>query len=125
MTRIIRTLYQLWRTPSTSREELLAYQLRSLQSLLHHAYETVPYYRALFTDSGVVPSDIRSLADLAALPMTSSQEYRTRPLSEMLARGVNPDRLVRRPTSGSSGKPFIIRRTVAEDHLLNQFRIRA
>jgi phenylacetate-CoA ligase len=110
--------------PSVSREELLAFQWQKLKSILSWACETVPYYRALFTKSGIHPQDIRSVADMAAIPITSSQDYRTRPLSEMLARGVNPDRLVCRPTSGATGKPFIIRRTAMEDHLLNQFRIR-
>jgi phenylacetate-CoA ligase len=125
MVEAMRTLCRLWRMPSASREELLEFQFRKLRSLVRWAYETVPYYHALFSQAGLKPQDIRSLADLTLLPITSSQEYRIRPLSEVLSKHTHPGRLVRRPTSGSSGKPFVILRTAGEDHLLNQFRLRA
>jgi phenylacetate-CoA ligase len=79
----------------------------------------------VFRRSGVSPDDIRTAADLAALPLTSTGDYRMRPLAETLARHARPDSLVERATSGSSGRPFVIRRTVWEDHLINQFRWRA
>jgi phenylacetate-coenzyme A ligase PaaK-like adenylate-forming protein len=46
-------------------------------------------------------------------------------VEEIVARGVDPQRLVTRRTSGSSGEPFTIRRTWLEDRLLYQFRRRA
>jgi phenylacetate-CoA ligase len=111
--------------PAAPREALLEFQLRKLRSLLRWARDTVPYYQALFSQARFTPEDLRNLADLSSLPISTSQDFRTRPLAEVISRRIRPEQFVRRPTSGSSGKPFVIRRTAGEDHLLNQFRWRA
>ncbi|MEW6490176.1 MAG: hypothetical protein AB1578_20000 [Thermodesulfobacteriota bacterium] len=121
----LHTLARLWRHPAASREELAGFRDRKLRSVVARAYRTVPFYRSLLDGCGVRPEDVRGVADLSVLPMTSSQDYRTRPLEEVISGRVSARALVRRPTSGSSGRPFVIRRTEAEDHLLNQFRLRA
>lgn len=121
----LHTLARLWRHPAASRNELAAFRDRKLCSVVAWAYRTVPFYRALLDSHGVRPGDVRAVADLEALPFTASQDYRTRPLEEVISARASPRSLVRRPTSGSSGRPFVIRRTGGEDHLLNQFRLRA
>jgi phenylacetate-CoA ligase len=121
----LHTLTQLWRHAGASRERLAAFQGRKLRSVVQSAYDTVPFYRALYDRHRVDPRDIRGVEDLARLPLTSSQDYRTRAPAETLRRGVRAGTLVHRPTSGSTGRPFVIRRTRLEDHLLNQFRLRA
>jgi phenylacetate-CoA ligase len=95
-----------------------------LRSVITYAYHNVSYYWNLFNRCGINPEDIRTAKDLSALPITSSQDYRIRPLKETLSRLVKPNRTVCRATSGSSGRPFLIRRTFSEDHLLNLFRTR-
>src|SRR5207244_3503572 len=44
--------------------------------MLHHAYETVPFYRQRFDAAGVKPPDIRTPADLQRLPILTRDDIR-------------------------------------------------
>ncbi len=59
-----------------SREKLEEYQLKRLQSLLHHSYENVPYYRRVFDERGLKPDDIQELTDLHKLPFLTKDLIR-------------------------------------------------
>jgi phenylacetate-CoA ligase len=85
----------------------------------------VPFYREKLAAAGVRPDEVRSVADLARLPITTKAERRTRRERDLLAEGVDPRPLVSRYTAGSTGEPARVMRTTFEDHLLNQFRWRA
>ena len=50
----------LSRTEWLSHDELRAYQDERLRAIVAHAYDTVPYYRRLFDELRLKPSDIRS-----------------------------------------------------------------
>jgi phenylacetate-CoA ligase len=108
-----------------SRERITRFQTRQLRSLVSHAYGNVPYYRKLFDRHGLQPGDIRTLADLEKIPITSKQDLLGLPPSEVVAKGVDPDRLIVRKTSGSTGEPSIIRRTWLEERTLGVNRLRA
>lgn len=114
----------LGRMPKT-REEIVALQQQQLRRLVTHAYKNVPYYRRLFDRQGIKPHDIRTVADLSAIPVTTKKDLQAVPIEDIVARGVDPRRLITRTTSGSSGEPFTIRRTWLETRLLQAFRIRA
>jgi len=118
-------LHTLWRHSHAAPEEIRAFQNRQLRRLVAHAYENVSYYRRLFDQHGLNPRDIRSVADLPAIPITAKKDLLSLPAAELVARGVDPKRLVTRRTSGSSGEPFTIRRTWFENRLLYQFWRRA
>ena len=118
------TIARLWRHPRASREELIQFQNRKLRLLVAHAFANVPHYRRRFDEAGIRPSDIRSVADLARLPVTTKADLRNQPLSDIVARGVDPRRLILRYTAGSTGEPTRVRRTAFEDLLLNLFRVR-
>lgn len=118
-------LWSLLHHPHSGRERILAFQLRGLQRLAAHAYAAVPYYRQLFDRQRLRPADIQGLADLAAVPITTKDDLRARAIDEVVARGVDPQRLITHVTSGSSGEPFAIRRTWSEERLLGAFRLRA
>lgn len=105
------------------RQRITAFQSSQLRRLLRHAFRTVPYYRDLFSLHGLSPSDIRSAEDISSVPFTCKDDLRSRPLEDILALGSSPARLVKRKTSGASGKPFTIYRTAFEDHILNLFRM--
>lgn len=114
----------LLRHPDATRDEIIAFQNRQLRRLITHAYENVPYYRRLFDQNSLKPSDIQSVADLSALPITSKKDLQLLPTEEIVARNVNPEHLIVRMTSGSSGEPFTIRRTWLEERCLDAFRKR-
>ncbi len=97
---------------------LAAFEDRQLRALVRHAYEKVPYYRWLFDDAGVRPEHIRTRADLELVPITTKKDLKSLPLADRVARGVDASRLVSHATGGSSGEPFVIRRTWAEERVL-------
>ena len=119
------TLRRLWLHPSVERKALDRFRNRQLRRLIRHAYTSVPHYRDLLDRHGIRPEDIRSVDDLAAVPVTSRREFQARAVRDVVARDVDPARLIVRRTSGRSGQPLSIRRTWFEERLLGVFRWRA
>jgi phenylacetate-CoA ligase len=121
----IPTLLLLARLGRVGRAELLAFRDAQLRRLVRHAYDRVPLYRRQFDDHGVRPEDIRTSDDLPRLPLTTREELQALPLSDRLARGADPERLITRHTSGSSGRPMVLYRTWAEVQIAMAIRLRA
>ena len=121
----LETMYSLLRHPHVAREEIVAFQNSQLRRLIIHAYNNVPYYRRLFDQNGLKPGDIRSIADLSIIPLTSKKDLQSLSVEEVVARGVDPEHLISHRTSGSSGEPFTILRTWLEERLLGALRLRA
>ena len=59
-----------------SRREILDFQLKSLQTLLRDAFETVPFYREKYSAAGFHPDEVRSLDDLPRIPILTKEELR-------------------------------------------------
>ena len=90
-----------------SRGELEALQLERLQQKVRDVYEKSPFYRRLFQERKVMPSDIRSLDDLVKLPFTEKTDFRDNYPFGMLA--VPQKELVRvHVSSGTTGKPTVV-----------------
>jgi phenylacetate-CoA ligase len=113
------------RHPRGTRSHITHFQDRRLRQLVSHAYERVPYYRRLFDSAGVHPRHIRGTADLERIPITRKSDIRTLPASDLVARGVDPDKLIAHSTGGSTGEPFTIRRSWIEERTLGLIRRRA
>ena len=58
------------------REELDQLQLERLQSTLNRVHAHVPFYRKRFDEIGLEPGDVKSLKDLARLPVTTKEDLR-------------------------------------------------
>jgi len=56
------------------REVLEALQLKRLQQVVQKVYHTVGFYKKAFDQAGVKPDDIRTLADIERLPLTTKQD---------------------------------------------------
>ena len=97
---------------------LAGLQSVALRRLAAHAYNTVPHYRRLFDTNGLDPRAVRSISDLARIPITDRDDLRGAPVEDVIARGVRVERLVSSRTSGSSGAPFTVRCTALEQHVL-------
>ena len=119
------SLGALWRTGAWSREKSDAFRARRLRRMVRHAFDNVPYYRRHFERQGLRPDEIRSLADLGRISLTSKHDLQVQPANDTLAAGRKPEGLIARWTEGSTGAPFTIRRTLFEELLLNTFRLRA
>lgn len=119
----LRTLISL-RGHGRDRAALERFRTTHLRRVVRHAYERVPYYRGLFEDAGLRPEDIRTPADLRHVPITTRDTLQQLDTKEIVARGVDADRLLSSSSSGSSGRPITIRRTWIEERLLAAIRIR-
>jgi phenylacetate-CoA ligase len=122
---VLSTVWSVARHARASRDEIVAYQSAHLRRLVSHAYGSVPHYRALFDRHGIAPHQVRTVTDLALIPVTTKRDLQRTPAVEVVARGLDPDRLLVHTTSGSSGEPLSIRRTWLEERLGTAFRLRA
>jgi phenylacetate-CoA ligase len=59
-----------------SKEKLQALQLQRLQSIVERAYFQNEFYRRLYDEAGVKPSDIRTLEDIRKLPFLEKKTVR-------------------------------------------------
>jgi phenylacetate-CoA ligase len=90
-----------------SRPELEQLQLRRLQWTVRHAYENVPHYHRRFTEHGVTPDDIRTLADIRRLPFTTKADLRETYPFGMVAVPMADVRRVH-ASSGTTGRPTVV-----------------
>ncbi len=108
-----------------SRESIERFRDARLRQMVTHAYENVSYYRKLFDAHGVRPSRIGGAQDMHLVPVTTRSMIQEAPMSERLARGVDEKKLLERRTTGSTGQCLVVKRTWAEEQVLNFFRWRA
>ncbi len=118
-------LHSLVFAPGWGRPALELFRDRQMRLLLQHAYTHVAYYQELFDRSKLKPSDIRTVNDLSAIPITFRKDIQLLQAEKVTARGTDQKKLIVRRSSGSTGEPFATRRTWFEEHLLQAFRRRA
>jgi phenylacetate-CoA ligase len=99
-----------------SRHELEKLQLERLRQQTQYVYDQVPLYRTRFQEAGVVPADVKSLADLSKLPFTSKNDLRDNYPYGLMA--VPLSAVVRvHASSGTTGKPIVAPYTARDiDH---------
>ncbi|NKB38520.1 MAG: phenylacetate--CoA ligase [Gammaproteobacteria bacterium] len=92
---------------TASTDELQDLQLERMQWSLKHAYDNVAHYKQKFDDTGVHPSDLKQLSDLASFPFTTKLDLRDNYPFGMFA--VSMDDVVRiHASSGTTGKPTVV-----------------
>ena len=90
-----------------SLKDLKNLQLRKLKSTVEYAYRNSFFYKRLYDEAGVKPSDINTLDDLVKLPFVKKQFLRKNYPYGLLA--VPLSEVVRlQGTSGTTGKPVIV-----------------
>ena len=89
-------------------EVVEARQLKALQRMLRHAFETVPLYRERWTKAGIHPYEVRSLDDFKQFPILTKTDIRTQGES-LLSSAFDKSKLRLKTTSGSTGVPLRIR----------------
>ena len=89
------------------REDLSMLQFTRLRDTLQRAYQNVPCYQNKFHALGLVPDDVKSLADLALVPFTTKEDLRLNYPYGMFA--VPLREVVRiHSSSGTTGKPTVV-----------------
>lgn len=77
-----------------------------LSVLLGHAARNVPFYRDAYRRLGLEWDSLRTVGDLAALPVMTKTDYRAETETRFLAENVTAHRRIDRRTSGSTGEPL-------------------
>lgn len=89
------------------REEIETLQRERLRDILEHAAQNVPYYRDLFRKIGFLPGDVRSVGDLAQLPVLERETIRDEQ-NRLIADTVDRSTLHSAATSGTTGTPIAV-----------------
>jgi phenylacetate-CoA ligase len=105
---VLALVHQLERSQWLPADRLLAEQLRQLELLLRHAWETVPFYRRTWADC-YTPDVSRSLESLASLPMLTRGALQES-YEALKSRALPPShgRTAEMRSSGSTGVPIRI-----------------
>jgi len=98
---------QTFMPPFKTEAELADQQLAGLKWTVRHAYEGSSFYRTHLDNVGISPGDIRSLEDLAKLPLTTGEDLRDG--YPFAFRAVPFEQIVRiHASSGTTGKRKIL-----------------
>lgn len=89
-----------------SRKEIDSIQLKKIKSIVKHAYETVPYYNALFKKYNLKPEHIKTLNDIDKIPITSKKDLLGLDKGHITSNIFPKSELADYKTSGTSGEPF-------------------
>ena len=81
--------------------------MMSIEQLIMHAYNTVPYYMDLFNKNSINPLNIKCPEDLVKIPPLKKQTIQKNALS-LVSNQYRYDQLIRERTSGSTGEPLTI-----------------
>lgn len=82
-----------------------AYQLERMQDFCARAYNHSTYYRRVFQQAGFAPGDLRSLEDVARLPLLDRENIRAH-RDELLTVSRLSPRIDAVSTGGTSGEPL-------------------
>lgn len=110
----LKTYWTLRRNLTLPRETLYQRSWEAFCNLVGYAYQNVLFYRQLYDDAGFRPDQLKSPADLPRVPTTRKKLFQGAELSQLLAKGQDPERLIHRHTSGSSGEPLQVYYTPAD-----------
>jgi phenylacetate-CoA ligase len=123
--RITADVIAMSRTQWMKRLRLEALQARRLRAIVAHAHATVPLYRERFDATGIKPADVRSLADLAQLPVLTRAELEAADPARKISSIYAPPNLMETRTSGSSGRPLTFHRDSYDHRLRKALFVRA
>ena len=85
-------------------EQIREQQWRSLRRLVRDVYDHNRFYRRRLDELGATPEDIRSFSDFSRLPVLTKDDLREN-LPDLVSDGIDPARLERKRTGGSTGVP--------------------
>ncbi|MCP9456541.1 MAG: AMP-binding protein [Nitrospira sp.] len=93
-------------TPFFSQDQLEAYQLERLRTVLDACYRYVPYYQKLFWEHDFDPHHIQATADLKRLPILTKDTVRTKLADFCSMKELRT--AIRLRTSGTTGTPLSV-----------------
>ncbi|MBF0478096.1 MAG: glycosyltransferase [Candidatus Omnitrophica bacterium] len=109
-------LDQLEKGQWQEKEEIEAYQIAQLKTLIEHAYRHVPYYTELFKQSKIQPSDIQTLKDLSKIPLLTKDLIRKN-FDKLRAKNFSDREVISLTTDGTTGVPLKVLYEKRKDYL--------
>ena len=106
-------------------QKMREYQEKRLRCVVNYAYDFVPFYHDWFKKAGIRPTDIKSLADLVKIPVVRKGELRLEEPCRLVSKAFDIRRLKAVRTSGSTGQPFKVFISSAEDDWRKAIYLRA
>lgn len=97
---------------------------KRLAGIVAYALKNVPFYRRLFAGAGRGSSDIRTLDDLAKIPVTTRLELKAAPVDDILSAEFCSDDLFVFRTSGATGVPLAVYQSRSENFLFYLVKLR-
>jgi phenylacetate-CoA ligase len=89
-------------------EELRRIQNRKLRAVIKYAYENVEFYHRIFDGLRLKPDDIRTVADLLKLPVTTRSDIQKNFPAKIASRGISVNQCRKHVSSGSTGIPVTV-----------------
>lgn len=96
---------QICRMNKWSKEEISNWQNENLQAFVKHAYEHTAYYRRVFDELGLKPSDIQCAEDLKKLPIINKEIVREH-FDEIVPDNLSHFKYRKAKTGGTTGEPM-------------------
>lgn len=106
-----------------SEKELFDLQNNKLRLLIEHCYKNVPYYRRVFDDLGIKPSDIQSRDDLFRLPILTKSIIKDN-FNDLISLDIQSRQSLDGSTGGSTGTPMRFKQDVNSWNSLRALNIR-
>lgn len=103
--RRLRYLTELEKSQYWSTNKLVDQQWVLFKAMVSHAFETCPYYRQKFRETGISPGDLRSRADIHSVPTITKEEIQEH-RDEMISTMYSTSSLISDMTGGSTGSPM-------------------
>lgn len=95
-------------------EQLQQYRNRRIREIVKYAFENVEFYHKKFLEAGVKPEQIKTVGDLAKLPIIKREELQKNS-GKLISERFDASKLKVVSTSGSSGRPLHTYLTKSED----------
>ena len=86
-------------------EQFVRWKTEKVRGVLSHAEQHVPYYRDLFASIGFSSRDLRTMADLEAIPVLTKEIVKEN-VDRLVSEKMLPELVDRQFTGGSTGEPM-------------------
>lgn len=106
---LVKNYPELSRNQRLPRERLRSLQFSKLKSLIEHSWETTVFWRQVLDKAGCAPDRFQSFGALQSLPITTRTTLQAQSPDVVTSSAFEASRLKVARTSGSSGRPFIVR----------------
>ncbi len=99
-------LKEIDRLNQLSSDEIYKWQINKLSKFIYHAYNHTQYYKELFDELGIKPSDIKTFDDLKKIPKIDKETIRNN-FSKLIPDNLNEIKYRKSRSGGTTGEPLV------------------